>query len=642
MKLIIVLAALILGSVALAAETGAELFQKALTAERAAGNLEEAIKLYQRIAKEFGSDRALAAKALVQEARCYEKLGKDNAVRIYEQVARDYKDQRESSAMAAARLAALRVAERAAPTGMTQHQIELPFPSTMSNEVFQTDGQRELYKDAATGALMISDLAGKDKRVIFKPKTRDQIIAYFPSRDLSIVALGLLAGDGTERFAVIKTDGTGYREQAANALGAPCMPDFSWDNRYFFGCDREPDGTIQLHRVSVTDGEIRNLRQTKGGLNRASPDGRFIALGGTGFGKVAIMPSQGGEPQLISDSARLIDWTRDGRYLIIDSAHSGSEALYLLPIKDGRAAGDPVFVRYGPCLYGSTVANGALVCQSISPVGLEEAWLGSLDSSGHLVDWKRLDLRGTGTASSFIRWSPDSTQFSYTAYDNAAKASVVRLRNIASGEEHEVYRGSTALGCIWASQHPTLFCQDTKGRLSTVSIDSGKVEPLGALGSIAALFFCSDEDEAIYWSNSNTLFRLDIHTRQSTAVGQISWNLFPTERWLARRDKDKIEIRSMAGGDWKPLISVGETQMAFTPDGKWLFYHHVDTARKHSLFRVSTDGGQPERTGDFPNVRTQDGYLHISPDGQKMIARGRTVPELWMLENFEPKQTAAR
>jgi hypothetical protein len=71
MKLRILIAGLMIaGTAAWAAETGAELFQKALTQERAAGNLEEAIKLYQRVATEFASDRALAAKALVQEARC--------------------------------------------------------------------------------------------------------------------------------------------------------------------------------------------------------------------------------------------------------------------------------------------------------------------------------------------------------------------------------------------------------------------------------------------------------------------------------------------------------------------------------------------------------------------------------------------
>ena len=74
MKLRILLAGLIWGLAALAAETGAELYQRAVTLEKANGNLQEAIKLYQRVAKEFASDRALAAKALVQAAKCYEKL----------------------------------------------------------------------------------------------------------------------------------------------------------------------------------------------------------------------------------------------------------------------------------------------------------------------------------------------------------------------------------------------------------------------------------------------------------------------------------------------------------------------------------------------------------------------------------------
>jgi len=44
----------------------------------------------------------------------------------------------------------------------------------------------------------------------------------------------------------------------------------------------------------------------------------------------------------------------------------------------------------------------------------------------------------------------------------------------------------------------------------------------------------------------------------------------------------------------------------------------------------------------FPSVRKDGGFLHISPDGQKIIARASRAPELWILENFEPKQQAAR
>src|ERR1700722_5183527 len=131
MKLGILVAVLAFGAAALAAESGAEVFQKAVTQERAAGNLEEAIKLYQRVAKEFATDRPLAAKALVQAAHCYELLGQDKqdkAVKLYEQVARDFGDQRELSAAANSRLAVLRQVERApAPATMGQHRIELPF-----------------------------------------------------------------------------------------------------------------------------------------------------------------------------------------------------------------------------------------------------------------------------------------------------------------------------------------------------------------------------------------------------------------------------------------------------------------------------------------------------------------------------------
>src|SRR5215813_11037485 len=103
------------------AESGMELYQRAVTQERAAGNLEEAIKLYQRVAKEFASDRALAAKALVQAARCYEKLGQDKAIKLYEQVARDYGDQRESADAARLKLATLRQRVHAV-TAMTQRK----------------------------------------------------------------------------------------------------------------------------------------------------------------------------------------------------------------------------------------------------------------------------------------------------------------------------------------------------------------------------------------------------------------------------------------------------------------------------------------------------------------------------------------
>src|ERR1700684_3665327 len=154
LKLLIagLIAILICGLAALAADSGAE-YQKAVTLERA-GKLDDAIKLYQSVAKEFASDRALAAKALMAAAHCYELLGKDkqaNAVKLYEQVARDFGDQRQPVEAARKKLASLRQGDRAAEAAtMRARRIELPALGITD------DGQHVLSLDRSAGTITLS------------------------------------------------------------------------------------------------------------------------------------------------------------------------------------------------------------------------------------------------------------------------------------------------------------------------------------------------------------------------------------------------------------------------------------------------------------------------------------------------------
>jgi len=479
-----------------------------------------------------------------------------------------------------------------------------------------------------------------------------------------MVVMFLIKPDGSYRIAVTRIDGTGYRE---SVVGSDFYPGWSWDNRYLFAST-----STQLLRVSVTDGETRKVQETGSYYHLPSPDGRFIAMADLAavyrLGRISIMPTEGGPPQLVADKARLIDWTRDGHYLVIASERSGPEALYLLPIKDGRPAGDPIFVRYGSFTFGRTTSDGAVVYQSTPQGGGYAAWLGALDSGGRPADWKRLSLSGTSQRSFNPRWSPDSTQIIYSSPDEAVGKNTyaLRLRNMASGEERELYRGIRT-DCIWVAARPSLFCdQGQLGRVPTtvdlfsISTDSGEVEPLGPEPEAwdGGVFFSSRDGRAIYmWRFLNPqapqpvpeLIRWDIGTRQATVVDRIpspvnsgDWpGPDPDEHWIARRNKETLEIRPTSGGDWKPLISLGTTQAAFTPDGNWLLYHDVDAAGKQSLFRLSTAGGQPERIGDFP-AAGKTGSLRISPDGKQIIAEAALAPEVWMLENFVPKQQAAK
>jgi hypothetical protein len=150
-------------------------YQEALHKQKV-NDLPGAIKLYKQIASTKNGDRAVIANALLGLAGCYEKQGQQSES-VYQQIVKDYGDQ-PAADQARKKLTALR-----APATMTQSKIEIAIPG-----VVKTDGQRPIYQDATTGAIVISDLAGKGKRVIRKG-TPDVHTAPYPSRDFSMVLL---------------------------------------------------------------------------------------------------------------------------------------------------------------------------------------------------------------------------------------------------------------------------------------------------------------------------------------------------------------------------------------------------------------------------------------------------------------------
>src|SRR5437588_593979 len=68
------------------------------------GDLKGAIEAYKKIVANAGTNRAVAAQALVRMAECYQKLGDAQARKIFEQVLRDYADQAEAATIALARI----------------------------------------------------------------------------------------------------------------------------------------------------------------------------------------------------------------------------------------------------------------------------------------------------------------------------------------------------------------------------------------------------------------------------------------------------------------------------------------------------------------------------------------------------------
>ena len=206
--------------------------QAGIEKEEADGDLPAAIAIYQSIAADTSAARDVRARALLRLARCDEKLGRQ-AKQIYEQILHDYADQ-PAAAQARNRLALLKQQEHTAdPLSMTVSKIE---PSVLHGmETSNTDGERAVYREGNN--LYSGDLAGLSRHIILKNIT---FFGWVPSRDFSMVALNLLAiPNRPHTLAVIKTDGTGYRElirddEHSTIFGenSTFSINWSWDNRH--------------------------------------------------------------------------------------------------------------------------------------------------------------------------------------------------------------------------------------------------------------------------------------------------------------------------------------------------------------------------------------------------------------------------
>ena len=129
--------------------------------ETVKGDLRAAIEQYKTIAA--GRDRALAAKALMRMAECYQKLGDTEAQKIYEQVLRDFADQRDAAAEARTRLTSLQPSPRSEPNHVAR---QIANGNELGGDFMPSlDGRHVSFTDD-TGNVSLRDLvSGTNRRL---------------------------------------------------------------------------------------------------------------------------------------------------------------------------------------------------------------------------------------------------------------------------------------------------------------------------------------------------------------------------------------------------------------------------------------------------------------------------------------------
>jgi hypothetical protein len=396
-----------------------------------------------------------------------------------------------------------------------------------------------------------------------------------------------------------------------------------------------------------------------------SPGDRFIAFQDA-KGSVYILPANSSEPWLVAESATLVDWTEDGKYFVFAAEQGKTYSLFAVPIKDGRPAGDRIFIRRlekmsGPVRYGSS-----LVYAVAPDEGIEKVSVVSIEGD-RLGQWKTLDLVGIGGPFA-PTFSPDATRIAYhTRPAVNDRTSAVRVRDMASGEDRELFRSNELLSfCFWASQRPILYCTSeviaAKVELLSISLETGRAEKIMTFDGPKEPFGLSPDDRILYMGGLSAsgvpgIYQWEIGSGKPEAP--VAYGLAVPSldgRWLATATKDSqgrrgFQIGPASGGnaDSRHMVYVrrqappARPPVAFTPDGNWFLFHDQDPDGKDGLYRVSTSGGEAHRLGDYPTSLAS--LMWTSADGRHILVDGASATgkpsEYWLLQNFIPPTASA-
>jgi Tol biopolymer transport system component len=674
--------------------SAADQYQEALRLEEVKGDLNGAIEQYKKLAQ--SSDRAIAAKALVQLAGCYEKLGLDGARTAYERVVREFSDQVQSAATARARLVVM-PSPRGPQAGQSVRLLVRDFNRVVGYAMGapSADGRYLSFSQGYGDGDFLGILDLRTGTTISFADPREvgaEVEASVVSPDGRQVAY-MRTAPGRCEFRVIQVNGGKAAKSRLVSLDVGCYV-YGWspDGKSVVVVRRPGSAQSQIAIVSIADGSVRVLKEVAGAdLPSFAPDGRYVAYeaAGTGNREIFVMAMDGRETVVAAapSNERRPMWSPDGSHLVFVSDRTGSLSFWMVPVAEGKPTGPATLVRENvvtgpPSSFGNLrggpfaplgiTRSGAL--HYVTGTGTTNVYTADLDAKLNVAAEPSIATKRHINSSRAGVWSPDGESLAYLA--TSPSGVVVRIRSAKTDDEREVPTVIPISGPVrWFPDGQSLLVPSRDVRLPNglmgyyrVNIASGNAELLHETASRHIVStrpdLSADGKTIFYLETPQQPVRVDLDSRHETKltpVGNgVSLAVSPDGTQVAyllaanANLGGSLVVAPATGGESREVLRFPPAPptgpgfvprrveeglgLAWSPDQRHLLFIGP---RISAIWRVPLAGGEAENIGVSINgIRG----LSVHPDGRR-IAFDSVVDaasEVWALENFLPKAGSRR
>ncbi|UCD75986.1 MAG: PD40 domain-containing protein, partial [Phycisphaerales bacterium] len=436
--------------------------------------------------------------------------------------------------------------------------------------------------------------------------------------------------------------------------------------------------------ASVADGSIRVLKNQGDRRCRNmdfSPDDRYVIFDletdvGSGTYDIHLIDTVEDEETVLvehpaNDTAPY--WTPGGQRIVFLSDRSGSDALWMLDVPEGKPQGTPRPIKEFGSLQKSMGLTSAGALHYIFDASTLDIHAATLDfAAGALRDAPtKVSLRYEG--SNFApSWSPDGKYLVYASgrTEDGERGYDLVIRSDATGEEKDISpEDLTMIGAHafwvprWSPDGRSILVTAGSPRqfdLCLVDVETGGYSTIvrnwGEPGDSRPRepSFSADGKSIYYIRGDHSIVALDVKTREETVLYETDDYVYmlagsPDNQQIvfletpdAVRPK-VVKVMPAAGGTSRVLYVLEEgvrlapnVGVSWTPDGRHVVVGGPEGPDKPDELWFIPVSGEGEISKVNLGVKVTNVALH--PDGQRIsITIGDAKAEIWALENFLPE-----